>query len=564
MKSGKRFLAGALCLSVMTTSGMTMTAYASTLDTVKQEIQNAEYKTKAELQAMGFETSNAGTSTYGLLTWEGKDGAAAFEDLPIASKKVQKALPAYVALRTNTMTYTPEWEFALYKGSVYVKHHEAEEEWRVCPMPDGLKGTLIGISADSNQMLATDEDGWFYRLNNLYNDCSEWKWATNWGEFFGLNPWYKMPNNQEGMWCYSRIDDDIDDTYTDSDGRRHKVGDQSCSTAFFVDPDDHGNIIYIDPWAHADESHEVATPYSGRFQIKSMSTSASTLFIVNEYGDLYTRNYDYDSTADPLFFKYTWRSYSDEEYNFKHEVEQYSRFVDWLRYTFPEIKLPSPYWVQQPKIDGTITSAISIESTWEAGMENRVLKVEGINAKGQTGYWTKYVNDEEWTFVVTNMELQGEVLQNSLEDTSQKDLADPSGLTYEGLLDNGAVLRVADFAYNDTRHDATITVDGVTVPCVIFSEYGSLGTATTMQIFEHSSGLNEEARFYNACLVLSEDDYATLSSTTNGKKFLKNYMNNDTIKEISMQATINEISLGYANPYQGILRLGQYQLDRVD
>ncbi len=128
-------------------------------------------------------------------------------------------------------------------------------------------------------------------------------------------------------------------------------------------------LTFWDPWLPLDESYEMCGPHRGRFKAVNLSASGSFVFVVGRDGDLFTRLYDFDiSGHDPVFFRY---SYEDQR----------------GKGDGSPIQLPAAPWVEQPKVPGAITSAISIHKVGE-GTIHRILRVEGTR-DGQTGYWER-------------------------------------------------------------------------------------------------------------------------------------------------------------------------------
>ncbi|WP_051461541.1 hypothetical protein [Tomitella biformata] len=178
-------------------------------------------------------------------------------------------------------------------------------------------------------------------------------------------------------------------TFTDTAGHQQFVGNAKC-TMTVVLVDDGSRIVYLDPWLPNDHSYEIGAPLGGRFQAQSLSAAASTTFVMNEYGDMYTRLFDFDiAGADTLFFQYSWADQS----GLRAPDNQFSGL---LESGIAKIQLPAPSWEHQPKIPGEITSQISIEPTG-AGSDARELHVEG-RQDGQNGYWHKMIRDDAWSF----------------------------------------------------------------------------------------------------------------------------------------------------------------------
>lgn len=214
-----------------------------------------------------------------------------------------------------------------------------------------------------------------------------------------------------------------------------------CTTAFVLN--DEGNrITILDPWLTGgdDYSYRMATPMGGRLRAQALGSAGSVTFIVDRYGHLFTRNWDFDqSGADQIFFRY---SYEDQRG--KPTAPDATVLVaDNLApvHGFAAYQLPASGWVEQPAIDGTITDRISIQKIdGQTGSAARILRVEG-ERNGETGYWEKPITANAWTFVGTGDPLRGNTLA---QNSNAYDLAAPSGISYSAKL-FGAEAELHDF-----------------------------------------------------------------------------------------------------------------------
>ena len=548
-------------------------------DCVKSGTRDIEVMTKEMLISMGFDAPEGNVDVYDILTWNEADNAAAYEDLEIAED--QSVFPREVIFRDNNGGYNGYYDFKLYEGVIYIKKRETDDAWRVMPMPDDLKGRIVRFSIDTHGLIAVDESNWVYKAQNLLDDTTEWYWMTACGGLMDISPWYKLVTSDEGQWALSCTDSDYDVTYTDSYGNIMSTGGSGCTNIYYVNPDNTTEIIYDDPWLPNDESRAIASPKHGTFQIESMSAASSTIFVTNKYGDMYTIMHDFDiSGGDELFFDYTWNSNT--------EGLDITEILDLagLEIVSGRATLPSEDWCQQPKIDGTITDKISIVSLGN-GSENRLLRVEGMK-NGKTGYFEKNLYDgvikqetgvseagrpaengeAEWTFVETGEPLQGNILNNSLEDTSDTDLVEETGINFSGKLYN-ATMTVTDFNYAASYQTATITVgegeNAVTVPATLYMEYGNLGTATSMTILPHEPGFTASARLYIGAVYLDAEAYTKLQSTEEGKKFTSGYMQEDNIRSIALAANTEMITMTEDTQFTQYVLVGAcYQLERIE
>ncbi|MEU2242550.1 hypothetical protein ABZ572_24425 [Streptomyces sp. NPDC018338] len=320
-------------------------------------------------------------------------------------------LPAQIHLRGTAETFNRRWSFALREGRMYVKEAFREGGWRTMALPDCLAGRVTGISVDDDELAALDESGRIYTMDHALNAPWTWNWTYRYGAPLWLGEGNTVPYGST-RWTWSVLSPGEDKVWRDTAGNDHPVGGAKVSHVFALSPDG-SRITYVDPWLPADHSYEMATPHRGRFQAQALSTAASTSFVVNRYGDLYTRLFDFDiAGSDRVFFGY---SYEDQR-----------------GAAFPKIQLPAPDWVHQPKIPATgqITDRISVHKTGR-GSDARELRVEGRD-NGRTGYWRKALTASRWDFVETGEPLRGSLLQNAPDDRSTDTLAPASPFDYTG------------------------------------------------------------------------------------------------------------------------------------
>ncbi|MGW6687037.1 hypothetical protein [Streptomyces sp. NPDC054961] len=330
-------------------------------------------------------------------------------------------LPSQIHLRGTTETFNRRWSFALREGRIHVKEAAANGGWRVMSLPDCLAGHITGISVDDDELVALDEDGSIYTMDHALNAPWTWNWTHRYGAPLWLGGGNTVPYHS-ARWTWSVLSPGEDKVWRDTAGNDHPAGGAKVSHVFALN-EDGSRITYVDPWLPADHSYEMATPLGGRFQAQALSTAASTSFVINRYGDMYTRLYDFDiSGADRIFFSY---SYEDQR-----------------GATFPKIQLPAPGWLRQPKIPGEVTDRISIHKTG-VGSDARELRVEGSD-QGRSGYWSKALTASGWTFTPTGEPLEGHGLENTAADRSADTLAPPSPYDYGGALGQ-VTARVREF-----------------------------------------------------------------------------------------------------------------------
>ncbi len=150
-------------------------------------------------------------------------------------------------------------------------------------------------------------------------------------------------------------------------------------------------IRFADPGLPSDFSHNIFGPERGTFIAESLSASASTVFVINSAGEMYTRLIDYDTVgSEPMFFKYTYDGkYLDE----RPGSDYHTNFNYWA--------LPSENWLKQPEVElggqVMLTKGISILQNGR-GNDARKMRVAGTDASGEPGFYYKQLKDTTWSF----------------------------------------------------------------------------------------------------------------------------------------------------------------------
>ncbi|WP_305095397.1 hypothetical protein [Prescottella sp. R16] len=354
--------------------------------------------------------------------------------------------PSSVELRTQTTQFNKFWDFALVDDGALLTRPRAwngenAEPWRYVPLPDCLRGTLVGISADDDELVALDADGWIYTMDNASQTPLTWNWTSAFGAPLWTAGGKRLLGGEAGQWALSVASPWDNQTYADVAGRLHYFGLAKMTMVPSLTGDG-SRITYADPWLPNDDSYEIGGPLGGRFKSVALSSSASTTFVTNEYGDMYTRNFDVDgSGSDSIFFRYSWDDQTGKP------TAPNSAFESWFK-GYAAIQLPAQDWVRQPKIPGDITSAISVHSTG-VGPDARELRVAG-SRDGVTGFWHKHLTASGWEFTATGAELPGTPLANSPRDRSADTLAPAAPWTLS-----------TDLPSRDAWVDGQVLVDSV-------------------------------------------------------------------------------------------------------
>ena len=375
-------------------------------------------------------------------------------------------LPRHVYLRSSSATYNRLYEFGLDAGDLYARRRGSDERWRAVPLPACLDGRLTGISADDDELIALDRERNIYTMDNALKNPALWNWTKRWGPTFWSGDGFALPATK--AWSWTVISPAEDGTWTDPAGNRYPVGEYKVSHIWGLRGGGR-KLTFWDPWLPRDNSYEMCGPHDSRFRSVNLSASGSHVFVIGKRGDMFTRLYDFDiSGHDPIFFPY---SYEDQRGNGDGSP----------------IQLPAEPWTRQPKIDGKITSAISISKRGRDAV-HATLRVEG-RRHGHTGYWQRDVaapRKQGWKFHRTDAPLEGEPLRNPGGNTSKRGLAPSEDIKF--VMKTGEMRAViADF--NTYCSPAHIEIhEGGRVRTVTFHHVDGLRQV------ERARGLDDEPR----------------------------------------------------------------------
>lgn len=330
------------------------------------------------------------------------------------SNRTITELPDRVVFRSNTCSFNSAYYVATMNGDIWVKPNLEQAgydgPWQKLVLPPGLDSEVTEIAVDGEHIIALNGERQVYTMWNGLDGIGGFRWQKEWGFPFWGGPGIRLRDDIL-KWDWSVVSPREDVNYTDPAGHLFPVGIGKCSHIWILGQDGQ-SLMYVDPWLPVDYSYGIATPHRGRFQAVNLSASGSHIFIINKYGDMYTRFFDFDiGGVDNLFYQYS--------------------FYDQSNALIPVIQLPSAPWIMQPKIAGTITDRISIHRVG-TNCVHRILRVEGVDASGHTGYFERDVaQPSAWTFHRTDEPLQGTVLDNRPRDCSQLTLGAGEDRYYE-------------------------------------------------------------------------------------------------------------------------------------
>ena len=210
--------------------------------------------------------------------------------------------PDAIYLRTPTKSYNEKYNFMVAQEKLWISKRIGDKvlgPWQELPFHKDLKMPKE-ISADSDHLIVIDQElRVFSSRHALEDNILKIKGTTKWGPPLWLGPGIHLPANYKA-WTISFLSPREDKFWLDPGGNKQSVG-QGVSTLYVLDRGGQ-TITYLDPWLPIDSSYQLCTPVNGRFQAENISSSGSTHFIINRFGDMYTQTYDFDiSGADNLF-----------------------------------------------------------------------------------------------------------------------------------------------------------------------------------------------------------------------------------------------------------------------
>jgi hypothetical protein len=310
------------------------------------------------------------------------------------AENINGNFPEAVYIKTRTQTFNLYYYFILHEGRIWYKSTGADKEpkdWALF-MKDGLPGktnAVAEISADADELAALSVEGNFYRYcfdkskahrSNVWLDRQGWpveerlyldsRTAKN-------RAWALGKRNSHALY------------YEDPFGNQHHNGLMDVVTTYVL-LEDGQEICFSDPGLPSDFSRNFIGPERGTFISVSLSASASTMFVINETGEMYTRLADFNTIGcDFMFYKYTYIPYKSNL-----QGTDYSSSLN-------ELGLPSEDWLSQPRIPLTGKAAITRHITiLQNGQGNgaRELRVAGLDDEGRKGYWSKPIFGDTWEF----------------------------------------------------------------------------------------------------------------------------------------------------------------------
>jgi hypothetical protein len=327
-------------------------------------------------------------------------------DAPYEAGDVNGIFPKAVYIKTRSQTFNLYHYYILRDGLIWHKSLDGingPANWTLFqktglphnPRKPGFNkpARIVEISADADELAALSEEGGFYRYcfdKTIAHKSNVWLDRQGWPNAEQL--FFDRRTSKNLSWALGKRNAHVL-YYEDPFGNQHHNGTMEIATTYVLLADGQ-EICYSDTGLPSDFSRNYLGPERGAFKAVALSASASTMFVINRAGKMYTRLADFDTAGgDPMLFKYTYIPYKSD----LPGTDYFSNLNEW--------GLPSEDWRLQPPIPlsekagskAAITRHITILQNGQ-GNAARELRVAGLNEAGETGYWTKAIFDDAWEF----------------------------------------------------------------------------------------------------------------------------------------------------------------------
>lgn len=367
-------------------------------------------------------------------------------------------LPATVSIKTRTQSFCRDYQFCLVDGRIYYKSMKSRspDDWRLLTstgLPHSSKkgfrsaSRIEEIVSDAYNLYAMSDEGRVYQVSMTSEFGSggfTWIDKLGWPDKTPLvlndlvarnRAWSASIRNEHVLW------------YEDAAGNQHHYGTIGVVSLYFLSEDGR-EIRFADPGLPSDFSHQILGPERGSFVAESLSASASTLFVIDDAGRMYTRLADFDTLGyDPMFFKYSYSPASDDTPG----SDYWTNYSPWA--------LPAEDWRAQEPIPlrglAAISSRITILQTGY-GNAARELRVAGLSPDGETGYYYKDIFEAEWRFFPAPLSIEPEdyldaarVASGSGSRGASLEASLRGSLWLDGGMDEELSFRVPDFSVRE-------------------------------------------------------------------------------------------------------------------
>lgn len=343
------------------------------------------------------------------------EGSPLFLEERSLDENINGNFPDSIFIKTQTQTFSFEYDFLLNDGKIYYKKRdESSEYWKLFQktgIPYSVKNDfesptkIVEISADADVLYAFSDEGKLFRV---YTKKITHYTPFEWIDYFGWPK--KIPLYQNSSvknkknWTIGSSRKDVL-FYEDSLGNQHNYGPLGVETITFL-CEDGQTLRYCDPACPSDFSHTFKSPENGNFIAENLQESASTFFIISKTGKMYTRLVDYNTVgSNPMLYDYSY----DKIYSDLKGSNPDSNTTIWA--------LPNEDWKNQPElpVGSKGTKFITIIQTGKGNSE-RELRIAALSPEGKTGFYHKKIDDLEWNFTEANLILPKSSFFNEKKD----------------------------------------------------------------------------------------------------------------------------------------------------
>jgi len=352
------------------------------------------------------------------------------------AENINGIFPEAVYIKTRTQTFNTYHYYIIHENRIWYKNINPLAEpvnWTLFA-DTGLPGnvrSIVEISADADELMAVSEEGRIYTYRfDMTITLKANSWIDKHGWPAAEQLFFDSRTSKNLSWAVGRRNSHVQH-YNDIFGNQHNWGGFGISTIYVL-LDDGQEICYGDSGLPSDFSRNFIGPERCAFRAVSLSASASTMFVINEAGEMYTRLADFDTAGyNPMIFQYTYTPFTSDLTG------------DSFSSVFNEWGLPGEDWKYQPRIPlmgkAAITRFITILQNGH-GNSARELRVAGLNEEGETGYWRKQIFDKAWEFIKVPLFFNEDdilINANNFEADSKSERGQSLDKSYSGFWWNG-------------------------------------------------------------------------------------------------------------------------------
>jgi hypothetical protein len=427
------------------------------------------------------------------------------------AENINGSFPEAVYIKTRTQTFNLYHYYILVDGRIWYKSIDPKKEpigWTLfmkTGIPNNRQTSAIAeISADADELSALSVEGNFYRYcfdRTIAHRSNVWLNKQGWPVKEQL--YFDNRTAKNRAWALGKRNSHVL-YYEDIFGNQHHNGTMEIATTYVL-LEDGQEICFGDAGLPSDFSRNFIGPERGAFVATSLSVSASTMFVINEAGEMYTRLADFDTIGcDPMWFKYTYIPYKSD----LPGTSYFSNLNEWA--------LPSEEWRSQLRIPlsgkAAVTRHITILQNGH-GNNARELRVAGYDEEGNTGYWSKAIFYDKWEFKTASLFFEEDSILVNAKTGAQGRRGLPFDKSYTGYWWNGNEIeygweyKIPNFNILEGDCDFHITWQGET--CVLKLHPVEMWTYLKR---DYLPGRTGSPKIFFATLEIPENAFKSLSN----------------------------------------------------